>query len=89
MNKTKSFDIPKKLVFEAFKLIKANKGQAGIDDMSLEKFEENLKDNLYKIWNRMSSGTYFPPPVKERKTVVLESLVFQQYQIEQLKWQSN
>ena len=50
--------------------------------MSLEKFEENLKDNLYKIWNRMSSGTYFPPPVKERKTVVLESLVFQQYQIE-------
>lgn len=82
MNKTKSFDIPKKLVFEAFKLIKANKGEAGIDDMSLEKFEENLKDNLYKIWNRMSSGTYFPPPVKERKTVVLESLVFQQYQIE-------
>lgn len=64
MNKTKSFDIPKKLVFEAFKLIKANKGQAGIDDMSLEKFEENLKDNLYKIWNKMSLGTYFPPPVK-------------------------
>lgn len=86
MNKTKSFDIPKKLVFEAFKVIKANKGAAGIDDISLEKFKKKLKDNLYKIWNRMSSGTYFPPPVKgveiQRKMVVLESLVFQQYQIE-------
>lgn len=64
MNKTKSFNIPKNLVYQAYKEVKANKGSAGVDDISLEKFEINLKDNLYKIWNRMSSGTYFPPPVK-------------------------
>lgn len=64
MNKTKSFKIPKNLVYEAYKAVRANKGSAGIDDVSLESFEINLKDNLYKIWNRMSSGTYFPPPVK-------------------------
>lgn len=64
MNKTKSFEIPKNLVYEAYKAVKANKGSAGVDDISLELFETKLKDNLYKIWNRMSSGTYFPPPVK-------------------------
>lgn len=64
MNKAKSFDISKNLVQEAYKRVKANKGSAGIDDISLEQFESNLKKNLYKIWNRMSSGTYFPPPVK-------------------------
>ena len=51
-------------MLEAFQRIKANKGAAGIDDESLEAFEANLKNNLYKIWNRMSSGSYFPPPVK-------------------------
>ena len=64
MNKAKSFDISKNLVQEAYKRVKANKGSAGIDDISLEQVESNLKKNLYKIWNRMSSGTYFPPPVK-------------------------
>lgn len=64
MDKTKSFDISKHVVWEAYKRVKANKGAAGIDEESIAKFEENLKDNLYKIWNRMSSGTYFPPPVK-------------------------
>ena len=64
MDKTKSFDISKHVVWEAYKRVKANKGSAGIDEESIAKFEENLKDNLYKIWNRMSSGTYFPPPVK-------------------------
>lgn len=49
---------------EAYKLVKANKGAAGVDQQSLESFDANLKDNLYKIWNRMSSGTYFSPPVK-------------------------
>jgi retron-type reverse transcriptase len=44
--------------------VKANKGAAGVDDMPMEGFEEDLRGNLYKIWNRMSSGTYFPPPVK-------------------------
>jgi RNA-directed DNA polymerase len=64
MDKTKSFDISKHVVWNAYKRVKANKGAAGIDEVSIAKFEENLKDNLYKIWNRMSSGTYFPPPVK-------------------------
>ncbi len=64
MNKTKPFIISKNLVMQAFKLIKENKGSAGIDQQSIADFELNLKDNLYKIWNRMSSGTYFPPPVK-------------------------
>jgi RNA-directed DNA polymerase len=61
---TKPFTISKKLVLEAYQRVKANKGSAGIDAESLEEFENNLKPNLYKIWNRMSSGCYFPPPVK-------------------------
>jgi RNA-directed DNA polymerase len=64
LNKTKPFDISKKLVMQAWKLIKENDGSAGVDQQSIADFEMNLKDNLYKIWNRMSSGTYFPPPVK-------------------------
>ncbi len=64
MNSGKPFDISKYAVFEAYRRVKANKGSEGIDDDSIEDFEENLEDNLYKIWNRMSSGTYFPPPVK-------------------------
>jgi len=56
--------IPKKLVMKAYKLVKTNKGSAGVDKQSLEDFEINLEDNLYKIWNRMSSGSYFPPAVK-------------------------
>lgn len=64
MNKVKPFDISKEIVVEAYKRVKANKGSEGIDDVTMEEFEKNLKDNLYKIWNRMSSGTYFPPPVK-------------------------
>jgi len=62
---TKSFAIPKRLVFEAWKQVKANRGSAGIDEQSIAKFEENLSRNLYKLWNRMASGSYFPPPVKE------------------------
>jgi RNA-directed DNA polymerase len=64
MDKTKPYKISKTVVWEAYKRVKANKGAAGIDDESIAAFEENLKDNLYKIWNRMSSGSYFPPPVK-------------------------
>lgn len=61
---TKSFNIPKSLFVQAYKLVKANKGAAGVDGESLRDFEENLKGNLYKLWNRMSSGCYFPPAVK-------------------------
>lgn len=63
-DKTKPYEISKTVVWEAYKRVKANKGAAGVDDESIEEFETNLKDNLYKIWNRMSSGSYFPPPVK-------------------------
>lgn len=64
MDKTKSFVISKQAVWEAYKKVKANGGAAGTDGQAIEDFEKNLKGNLYKIWNRMSSGTYFPPPVK-------------------------
>ena len=64
MKETKPFEISKHVVLEAYKRVKANKGAAGIDEESISEFEENLKGNLYKIWNRMSSGSYFPPPVK-------------------------
>lgn len=64
MRVTKPFTISKQLVLGAYKRVKANKGSAGIDEESLEEFESKLKSNLYKIWNRMSSGSYLPPPVK-------------------------
>ena len=64
MDKTKSYEISKYDLVEAFKLVKANRGSAGVDGITIDKFEGELKNNLYKIWNRMSSGTYFPPPVK-------------------------
>jgi RNA-directed DNA polymerase len=61
---TKPFAIPKALVWEAFQRVKANGGSAGVDEESIAEFEERLGDNLYKLWNRMGSGSYFPPPVK-------------------------
>jgi RNA-directed DNA polymerase len=61
---TKPFIIAKDLVVKAYKLVKENKGAAGVDQQSLEDFDEDLKDNLYRIWNRLSSGSYFPPAVK-------------------------
>ena len=64
MSKIKPFGISEKVVWEAYKQVKGNKGAAGVDDESIEDFEENVADNLYKIWNRMSSGSYFPPPVR-------------------------
>ena len=63
-SQAKPYCISKKVVWEAFQRVKANRGAAGVDSESVEEFERNLKDNLYKIWNRMSSGTYFPPPVR-------------------------
>src|SRR5688500_5446305 len=60
----KSFDVPKWLIWEAYQKVRANKGAAGVDKQSLADFAQNERKNLYKIWNRMSSGTYFPPPVK-------------------------
>ncbi|MGM9934799.1 MAG: group II intron reverse transcriptase/maturase [Clostridium sp.] len=63
MKESKQYNISKKVVLEAYKRVRQNKGSAGIDGIDFAKFEENLKDNLYKIWNRMSSGSYFPSPV--------------------------
>lgn len=60
----KAFDIPKVLVWEAYQKVKANEGAAGVDGQSLEDFAQAERRNLYKIWNRMSSGSYFPPAVK-------------------------
>jgi RNA-directed DNA polymerase len=60
----KSFAISRLMVWEAWRRVKANKGAPGVDGQDLEEFEADLRDNLYKIWNRMSSGSYFPPPVK-------------------------
>jgi group II intron reverse transcriptase/maturase len=60
----KPYDIPKQLVWEAYQRVKANRGAAGVDGVTLAAFEQNLKGNLYKIWNRMSSGSYHPPPVR-------------------------
>ena len=67
MSEAKPFCISKKEVWEAYKRVKANKGAAGVDEQSIADFEKKLKKNLYKIWNRMSSGSYFPPPVRTVK----------------------
>jgi RNA-directed DNA polymerase len=64
MTWAKPFDIPKRDVWEAFKHVKANQGAAGVDGQSLQNFEVRLADNLYKLWNRLSSGSYMPPPVR-------------------------
>lgn len=64
MKERKPYRISKQVVLNAFKRVKANRGSAGIDEQDIRAFEENLKENLYKIWNRMSLGCYFPPPVK-------------------------
>ena len=64
MSTTKPFVIDKWLVYEALKAVKANAGSAGVDRQSLVDFEADLKGNLYKVWDRMSSGSYFPDPVK-------------------------
>ena len=67
MSEAKPFCISKWEVWEAYKRVKANQGAAGVDEQSIADFERNLKRNLYKIWNRMSSGSYFPPPVRTVK----------------------
>lgn len=64
MPEAKPYAIPKQLVWDAYQRVKANRGAAGVDGESLAAFETDLKNNLYKVWNRMSSGSYFPPPVR-------------------------
>src|SRR6266545_2040644 len=62
--KLKSFDISKRAVWEAWLRVKANKGAAGVDEQSITEFERDLQGNLYTLWNRLSSGSYMPPPVR-------------------------
>ena len=64
VDKAKPFDIPKREVWEAFKKVKANQGAAGVDRQTIADFEADLSNNLYELWNRLSSGSYFPPPVR-------------------------
>jgi RNA-directed DNA polymerase len=61
---SKPFEIPKELVSKAWRMVKANKGSCGVDNETIDDFEKDLENNLYRLWNRMSSGSYFPPPVK-------------------------
>jgi group II intron reverse transcriptase/maturase len=65
MTATKPYDISMRMVLEAYRHVRANQGAAGIDDETIEMFEADLSRNLYKLWNRMASGSYFPPPVKQ------------------------
>jgi RNA-directed DNA polymerase len=64
VDKAKPFDIPKREIWEAFKKVKANQGAAGVDGQSVADFEAGLSNNLYKLWNRLASGSHFPPPVR-------------------------
>ena len=64
MDRAKPFDIPKREVWEAYKRVRANHRTASIDGKSIADFEADLSNNLYKLWNRLSSGSYHPPPVR-------------------------
>ena len=64
MESTKPFSISKQAVWQAYQQVKANNGAAGVDGESIDAFAARLKDNLYKLWNRLASGSYFQPPVK-------------------------
>jgi RNA-directed DNA polymerase len=63
-DKATPLDISKRQVWEAYTRVKANQGAAGVDGQAIAAFEEDLEDNLYKLWNRLASGSYFPPPVR-------------------------
>ena len=65
MGSAKPYSIAKRTVWEAYQQVKANRGAAGIDDETIVMFEQNLSKNLYKLWNRMASGSYLPPPVRQ------------------------
>lgn len=64
MSQPKPFEVSKYAVWKAYQRVKANRGAAGVDGQSVEAFEENLTGNLYKLWNRMASGSYMPPAVR-------------------------
>jgi len=63
-SQAKPFVIDKRVVWEAYQRVKANQGAAGVDGCTTGQYEQDLKNNLFKLWDRLSSGSYFPPPVK-------------------------
>ena len=67
MTSTRPYDIAKRTIWEAYQRVKANRGAVGIDGETIAMFEQDLPRNLYKLWNRMSSGSYFPPPVRSHR----------------------
>lgn len=67
MTQDKAFEIPKALVWKSYLDVRKNRGAAGCDGQTIKQFDENRDKNLYKIWNRLCSGSYFPPPVREKK----------------------
>src|SRR4051812_22376353 len=89
----KPFNITKKQVYEAYKAVKSNGGAAGVDKQTIEQFESDLQNNLYKLWNRMSSGSYFPPAVRAvpipKKSEGQRILGVPTVQIVWLRWSSN
>ena len=89
-DEAKPFCISRREVWEAYWKVKSNQGAAGLDGQSIADFERGLKKNLYRIWNRMSSGSYFPPPVRTVKIPKANggerTLGFQQSRIESRKW---
>ncbi|MBB4233225.1 hypothetical protein GGD56_007129 [Rhizobium mongolense] len=93
MDRAKQYDIPKREVWEAYKRVRANQGAAGVDGQTIADFEADLSNNLYKLWNRMSSGSYFPPPV--RRVDIPKAMArrgrweFPQLPIASPKWWSN
>lgn len=64
MSKAKPFSISKRLVMAAYQKVRSNRGSAGVDEVSMNEFDNDYRNHLYKVWNRMSSGSYIPPPVK-------------------------
>ena len=64
---TKEHPITRRMVLEAFKLVKANRGAAGVDGQEIKQYEKELRGNTYKLWNRMTSGSYYPQPVREKE----------------------
>jgi RNA-directed DNA polymerase len=64
-SETKSVPVSREMIWAAYKKVKANKGSAGVDEISMEEFDAERSKHLYILWNRMASGSYFPPPVKE------------------------
>jgi len=93
MNKAKPFSIAKKEVWQAYRRVRSNQGSAGVDGQTIEGFEKDLSNNLYKLWNRMSSGSYFPPPVRRveipKLAIGFGPWGYQRYQIVWHRWLSS